>query len=349
MFAIIKNNLILILLSLLLFSCSDKYKFELASPKKINVIQELKVSLRDKNDNPIDSVQFSLDGKKIKSAANFKTSIAVDNYKLGKHHISALVFYADKTKKITNTVYFLADKAPVVYDFKIINEYPHDKQAYTQGLEFHDGFLYESTGQRGNSSLRKVELETGKVIQKIDLEKQYFGEGMTKFGNEIFMLTWQRGIGFVFDFETFEQKGTFKYKNSIQGWGLTNDGEHLIKTDGTEQIWFLNTKTQAEEYHIEAYTNKRKVEHLNELEYIDGKIYANVYQQNSILIVNPKNGKIEGVADLNGLKVEMEKTQKLVPQDEVLNGIAYDSETKRLFVTGKRWEKLFEIELIKKE
>jgi len=345
----LKNNLILILFSLLLFSCTDKYKFELMAPKKLNVTQELVISLRDKNSNPIDSVQFSLNGKKIKSTANFKASIVINDYKLGKHHVSALVFYANKTKKLTSTVYFLADKAPEVYDFKIINTYPHDKTAYTQGLEFHDGFLYESTGQKGNSSLRKVVLETGRVVQQINLEKEYFGEGMTKFGDEIFMLTWQKGLGFVFDFETFEQKRTFKYKNSIQGWGLTNDGKHLIKTDGTEQIWFLNAKNQVEEYHIEAYTNKRKVENLNELEYVNGKIYANVYQKNSILIVNPKSGKIEGVVNLNGLKIEMEKTQKLIQQDEVLNGIAYDNETKRLFVTGKRWSKLFEIELIKKE
>ena len=162
------------------------------------------------------------------------------------------------------------------------------------------------------------------------------------------MLTWQKGIGFVYNFETFEQLSTFKYKNSIQGWGLANDGERLIKTDGTERIWFLNAETQNEEGFIEAYTNKRKVENLNELEYVEGMIYANIYQENTILIINPTSGKIEGVANLNRLKEEMEKTQKLVSQDEVLNGIAYDSNTKKLYVTGKNWGKLFEIELIKK-
>ena len=216
-------------------------------------------------------------------------------------------------------------------------------------MEFHDGFLYESTGQHGTSSLRKVELETGKVVKQIDLDKQFFGEGMTVLNDKIFMLTWQKGIGFIYDFETFEQKGTFKYKNSIQGWGLANDGKRLIKTDGSERIWFLNAETQAEESYIEAYTNKRKVESLNELEYIDGKIYANIYQQNSILIIDATTGKVEGVADLNGLKDEMQKTQKLVIQDEVLNGIAYDNVNNKLYVTGKNWGKLFEIELIKKD
>ncbi len=346
---LIRKSLLFIFVSLLFISCDDNYKFKLTTPKKLKITQELTISFADKNNNPIDSVQISIDGKSIKSDKNFNATIDINSYKLGRHTISALVFYTKKTKKLSNTVIFLADKEPDIYTYKIINTYPHDKNAYTQGLEFHNGFLYESTGKNGKSSLRKVELKTGKVLQQIDLDNQYFGEGMTRFGNKIFILTWQKGIGLIYNFETFEQQGTFKYKNSIQGWGLTNDGEHLIKTDGTERIWFLNSETQTEESFIEAYTNKRKVENLNELEYVDEKIYANIYQQNSIIIINPKNGKVEGVANLNGLKEEMEKTQKLVPQEEVLNGIAYDKENKRLYVTGKNWSKLFEIELIKKE
>ena len=346
---LIKKSLLFLFISLLFISCNEKYSFKLTSPKKLNISQELAISLSEKNNKPIDSVIFTIDNIAIVSDASFTSKININDYKLGRHTITAIAFYANKSKKLTNTVYFLADAAPNVYNYKIINSYPHDKNAYTQGLEIHNGFLYESTGKKGKSSLRKVELETGKVLQQINLDNQYFGEGMTRLGDEIYMLTWQKGFGFIYDFETFEQQGTFKYKNSIQGWGLTNDGERLIKTDGTERIWFLNAKTQVEESFIEAYTNKRKVENLNELEYIDGKIYANIYQQNSILIVDAKTGKVEGVADLNGLKVEMEKTQKLVPQDEVLNGIAYDKENKKLYVTGKNWGKLFEIELIKKE
>ncbi len=343
----IKNSLKIIIISLLFISCDADYNFKLATPKKLNVNKELKISFTDKNNNPIDSVQISIDNKRIKTDADFNATIDISDYKLGRHTVTAIAFYTSKTKKLTNTVYFLADSGPSVYTYKIINSYPHDKTAYTQGLEIHNGFLYESTGQNGKSSLRKVELETGKVLQQINLDKKYFGEGMTKFGDEIIMLTYKKGVGFIYDFNTFEQKETFNYKNSLEGWGLTNNGEKLIKTDGTERIWFLNPETQAEETFIEAYTNKRKVEKLNELEYIDGKIYANIYQQNSILIVDAKTGKVDGVADLNGLKNEMEKTQKLVPQDEVLNGIAYDHESKKLYVTGKNWGKLFEIELIK--
>lgn len=345
----LKISLRILLLSILLTSCKNTYKFELITPGKVAANQALEISLVEKNGNPIDSVQFSLNGKVISRGSNLNATINLSDYRLGKHAVSALVFYDKKTKKVNNTIYSLATKAPDVYDYKIVNSFPHDQNAYTQGLEYHDGFLYESTGRNGTSSLRKVELETGKVLQQINLSNEYFGEGITKFGDKIFMLTWRKGVGFIYDADSFEQLGSFDYKKSLQGWGLTNDGERLIKTDGTERIWFLNSKTQVEEDYIEAYTNKRKVEQLNELEYIDGKIYANIYQQNSILIVDASNGQILGVADLNGLKNEMAKTQKLVPQDEVLNGIAYDKENDRLFVTGKNWGKLFEIELIKRQ
>lgn len=341
----LKNYIVILLISTIIFSCKNDYNFKLETPKKLNVNEILNISLIEKNNNPIDSVQLTIDNEKIILSDNFNAKLDIKDYKLGRHTITALVFYTKKTKKITKTVYFLADAAPAIYDYKIVNTYPHDKNAYTQGLEIHDGFLYESTGQNGRSSLRKTELKTGKVLQKIDLDNQYFGEGMTKFGDSIFMLTWRKGLGFIYDFNTFEEKGTFKYKNSLEGWGLTNNGEKLIKTDGTERIWFLNPKTQAEESYIEAYTNKRKVEKLNELEYINGKIYANVYQQNSILIVDAKTGKIDGVANLNGLKDKVEQHAQL----DVLNGIAYDKSTNKLYVTGKNWNKLFEIELIKRD
>jgi glutamine cyclotransferase len=242
----------------------------------------------------------------------------------------------------------MADAAPEIFTYKIINTYPHDKNAYTQGLEYYNGFLYEGTGRKGTSSIRKVDLTTGKVLQKEDLDATYFGEGITLFNNKIYQLTWQDGVGFIYDLETFKKEKEFKYTKSREGWGLTHNGEKIIKSDGTERIWFLNPETLLEESYIEAYTNQQKVEKLNELEYVNGKIYANIWQKNSILIVDPTSGKVLGVADLNGLKDEVLKTQQLEDQDEVLNGIAYDKENDRLFVTGKNWGKLFEIELLKK-
>ncbi|MGV8947530.1 MAG: glutaminyl-peptide cyclotransferase [Lutibacter sp.] len=334
-------------LFILLFSCKSEHKFVLNIPKKIQTNQELSISVSEKNNKAIDSVQFTLDDQKIESKNN-SAILKINDSKLGKHVITAIVFYENKTKKISETVYFLADTPPDIYTYKIINTFPHDKGAYTQGLEFFNGFLYEGTGQKGSSSIRKVELKTGKILQQQDLDAQYFGEGITIFNNRLYQLTWQGGIGFVYNLETFKQEKTFNYTKSREGWGLTHNGEKLIKTDGTEYIWFLDPETLIEESYIEVYTNERKVEKLNELEFVNGLIYANIWQQNSILMVNPNTGKVEGVANLNGLKTTIEKEQKLENDDEVLNGIAYDKENNRLFVTGKHWSKLYEIELIKK-
>lgn len=342
------NRSILGFLTLLfLVSCKSEYKFILNTPQKIQSNQELTISVSEKGDKPIDSVHFSIGSKKIESKGA-SSSIKINDFKLGKHTVTAIVFFEGKTKKITKPVYFMSDSSPEIYTYKIINTYPHDKNAFTQGLEYYNGFLYEGTGRKGQSYIRKVELETGKALQQKDLDAKYFGEGITIFNNKIHQLTWQGGIGIVYDLETFEKEKEFKYTKSLQGWGLANDGKHLLKTDGTERIWFLNSETFVEESYIEAYTNKRKVENLNELEYINGLIYANIWQQNSILIINPKTGKVEGVADLDGLKKEILKDQNLVDSDEVLNGIAYDKENNRIFVTGKHWAKLYEIELIKK-
>jgi len=335
-----KKTLIVVLITTFLVSCGNAYKLKLTSPKTIKVNQKLIVSVSDQNNNPIDSVRYYLDGKRLSSGAN----IDISDEKLGKHAISATVFYGDKQKKLTNTIHFYGINPPEIYNYEVINEFPHDKNAFTQGLEYHNGFLYESTGQRGESSLRKVELKTGKVLQKIEIDKQYFGEGMTIFNNKIYMLTWQGKKGFVFNLETFEKEKEFKYNESKEGWGLSHNENKLLKTDGSERVWFLNPETFTEDSFIEAYTDKRKVGSLNEIEYINGKIYANKWQQNSILIINPKTGAIEGIANLKGLQTKAGQKG----DDNVLNGIAYDAKNDRLFVTGKDWDKVFEIKLFKK-
>ena len=332
----------------LLSSCSDVYKFTLEHKKQVTLNANIEITLKEKEDKPVTKVQFFVNGKEVSSEGN-STSISTTDLGVGKHQISALVFYPEKTKKENSFVEVVADKAPVVYGYNIINEYPHDKKAYTQGLEYYNGFLYETTGRRGQSTLRKVEIKTGKVLQKIDLDKKYFGEGMTIFNNKIFWLTWQAKKGFIYNLDTFEQEKEFTYNKSKEGWGFTHNGTELIKSDGTHKIWFLDPETLKEQKSIQVYTNKYAVDNLNELELINGKIYANKYQQNAIVIIDPTTGIVEGIANLKSLKKEMEKTQKLVPQDEVLNGIAFDAENNRLFVTGKNWGKLFEIELVKKQ
>ncbi len=332
----------------LLSSCADEYKFSLEHKKKVTLNESFNVTLKEKEGKPVKSSQFFVNGKEI-TAINGSFTLNTSDYGVGMHVISVLVFFNDESKKENSFFEVLADKKPMVYNYKIINEYPHDKKAYTQGLEYYNGFLYETTGRRGKSSLRKVELKTGKVLQKIDLDKKYFGEGMTIFNNKIYWLTWQAKKGFIYNLETFKQEKEFSYQKSNEGWGLTHNGSELIKSDGTHKIWFLDPETLKEKKSIQVYTIDRAVKDLNELELINGKLYANKYQKNTITIIDPKTGIVEGLVDLRPLEKEMKKTQKLEPQDEVLNGIAYDTENNRLFVTGKNWGKLFEIELIERQ
>ncbi|WP_435262119.1 glutaminyl-peptide cyclotransferase [Tenacibaculum sp. nBUS_03] len=328
-------------------SCSEtSYKFKLNTSKKVNLGDNAAIKFEQIKGNAIDSVHIYINNKRIN---NKETSIVINtnDFGVGKHAVTAVVFYPKKSKKLNNSIEILANKKPELYKYKIINTFPHDKNAYTQGLEFYNGFLYETTGKRGKSSLRKVELQTGKILQKIDLNKKYFGEGMTIFNNKIYWLTWQARKGFIYDLETFKKLGEFNYSNSNEGWGLTHSKEELIKSDGTNKIWFLNPNNQQEKRSIQAYTNKVSLEKLNELELINGKIYANYWQKPLIAIINPKNGVVEGIIDLKGLVKEMEKTQRLVDEDDVLNGIAYNPENNHIYVTGKHWGKLFEIELVK--
>ena len=340
---------ILLLTIIIVTSCEPQYKLTIKAPKKAVLEDKIKISLSEENNYPIEEVTFFVNGKEI-SSTNASFTLDTKNYGTGKLVISAMVAYGDqKSKRVNNYVEIFSNVPFTSYDFKILNTYPHDGNAFTQGLEYYNGFLYETTGQNGKSSLRKVELKTGKVVQKINLDKRYFGEGMTIVDGKIFFLTWKANKGFVYNLETFELESEFPYNKSKQGWGLTHSNTELIKSDGTSKIWFLDSSTQQEKRYIEAYTNKQSIPKLNELEFVDGKIYANYWQKPLIAIINPKNGIVEGIVNLTDLVKEMEKTQKLVKDNDVLNGIAFDKERNRLFVTGKNWKKLFEIELIKKQ
>jgi len=222
--------------------------------------------------------------------------------------------------------------------YKIVQTYPHDPQAYTQGLFYADGFLYEGTGQDGASSLRKVELSTGKVVQRINLPAGYFGEGIVLWKDRIIQLTWQSRIGFVYDRATFKQLRSFTY--SREGWGITHDGKRLIMSDGSSSLFFWDPETLKETGKLDVTDKGSPVTALNELEYIRGEIYANVWQTDRIARISPTTGRVLGWIDLAGLLTPGEKSRA-----DVLNGIAYDAKSNRLFVTGKWWPKLFEIRL----
>jgi len=230
-----------------------------------------------------------------------------------------------------------------VYTYKVVNTYPHDSKAYTQGLVFQDGILYEGTGLRGRSSLRKVELETGVILNILRLPDHIFGEGVAVHKNKIVQLTWDSKIGFVYDKNSFALLQKFSY--ATQGWGITSDGERLIMSDGSSFLRFLDPETYKIIGQIQVRCEKGPVEKLNELEYIKGKIYANVWETDRIVMIDPDTGKVTGWIDLNGLLVQEGPTKPV----DVLNGIAHDSEKDRLFVTGKLWPKLFEIKLEVKE
>jgi glutamine cyclotransferase len=335
---------ILFSLGLVLSACNEDVEFKFKVPQKIKIDEILNLNITETNGKAIDSVQFFLDGNKISSENN--TDLSLTDKVLGYHLLSAHVFSEGKLKALNNKIYFLATKPPVLYSFEIVNTYPHDPNAFTQGFEYHNGFIYESTGQHGESSIRKTEIKTGEILQIQDLDKAFFGEGITLFNNKIHQLTWQAKKGFVYDLDSFENIGEFDYGKSKEGWGLTHNNSELIKSDGTERLWFLDPETHKEKYYIEAYTNKRKAEQLNEIEYINGKIYANIWQKNTIVIIDSKNGTIEGVVNLNKLTEQI--SQATPNHDYVLNGIAYDQENDRLFVTGKNWNKTFEIKLFPK-
>jgi glutaminyl-peptide cyclotransferase len=226
-----------------------------------------------------------------------------------------------------------------VYGYKIVNSYPHDPEAFTQGLVYDDGFIYEGTGLNGRSSLRKVELETGRVLQIHNLPNQYFGEGLTIHGDKITQLTWRSNVGFVYEKGDFALIKKFNYPT--EGWGITHDEKNLIMSDGSDTLYFLDPITHKEINRIKVTYEGRPVTRLNELEYVNGEIFANIWLTDIIAMISPKTGKVIGWIDLRGLSDDFGSRRS----DQILNGIAYDDKRDRLFVTGKLWPKIYEIKV----
>jgi glutamine cyclotransferase len=231
--------------------------------------------------------------------------------------------------------------APIA-GYRVVRVFPHDPQAFTQGLAYFDGVLYEGTGLIGRSSIRKVRLENGEVLQIQKIDPQYFGEGIAVVGDRLFALTWQSGVGFIYDRATFRRTGTFTYRG--EGWGLTHDGGRLIMSDGTPHLRFLDPATQKEVRRLQVRDGERPVPNLNELEYVKGEVFASVWQTDRIARISPTTGRVTGWIDLQGLLNPRDAAQGV----DVLNGIAYDAAADRLFVTGKLWPKLFEIKIVPK-
>ena len=333
----------IIIVAALISGCGNSSKpikhFLIQTNANKNVISNtdtLKLSLSNPSNKKIDSVSYVMNNSPVADI------FSLQNSSLGEKMIKAEVFYDGKKEVALQKVIVVNGSTPKLYTYELLNIYPHDITSYTQGLEFYKGVLYESTGQYGESKLRALDYKNDAILNNVNLSRSYFGEGLTVLNDKIYQLTWKEGRGLIYDVNTFETLGSFNYGQSKEGWGLCNDGRQLYKTDGSENIWILNAETLEEERFVQAYTNKGRLTNLNELEWVEGKIYANRYQKNGVAIINPINGAIEAVLDFKDLKNKVTNHPGL----DVLNGMAYNPDTKTLFVTGKRWDKLFEVRII---
>lgn len=331
-------------------SQNGKLAFVNPSPgQSLTLGQKLTVKMQFP-DTTIDSVIYSVDGDVIARKQDTSAiTLDTESLGLGSRNLVAKAYKAGKEESAFSNINVVPE-SPQQYGFEKVNTYPHDTLAFTQGLEFDQGFLYESTGSGSGltTSLRKVDLVSGKVLKKIELTgadahgEPYFGEGLTLVDDKVIMLTWLNKVGYIYNKASFERLGSFNYQASQQGWGLCYDGTRLIKTDASNKLIFLDAQTYAEQGSITVYDENGPLGDnlLNELEYIDGKVYANLYGTNTIAIINPANGVVEGKINFVGLY------PKNAGPDHEMNGIAYDKVGKRLFVTGKQWDSLFEVKII---
>jgi glutamine cyclotransferase len=300
----------------------------------------LEVTDRDKLP---DSVIISFDGKamaSIKAAPWEYTIPSANTMTTGRKSLKVTAYKGTRTQNpMTRFVIIYSDITPKRYGYKVVHSYPHDKEAFTQGLVYDRGVLYEGTGQKTGSSLREVELQTGRVIRQYNLDGSLFGEGIALYRDRIYQVTWENKVGFIYDKATFNVINRIYY--STQGWGLTTVNDRIVMSDGSNVLAFYEPEMFTIVSRIEVYDNEKKIDSLNEQEYINGEIWANIWMSDLIARIDPASGKVLAYIDLKGLLPETEKT----PETDVLNGIAYDPEGKRIFVTGKKWPKLFEIRL----
>jgi len=312
--------------------------------------KDIPVRLEYPDSVTVDSVQFYLGGALIhslKAGSGFpekgpvEARIPTGYEKTGKSGLRLRIYFAGgRTENQSRQITFLSDRKPAVYSYSVVNEYAHDSKAYTQGLQYVDGWLYEGTGNYGTSSIRRVNLESGEIAQIRDLDPSLFGEGITVLGERIYQLTYKSQVGFIYDRSSFEEIQKVYYQNR-EGWGLTHNGRELIMSDGTHVIYFLDPELFTVIRQIEVYSDEGPAESLNELEYINGKIWANRYYTDEIVIIDPETGKVEGRINLKGILKAADRKSTT----NVLNGIAWDEAGDRVFVTGKFWPRLFEIRL----
>jgi glutaminyl-peptide cyclotransferase len=296
----------------------------------------------DKNKLP-DSALIFFNGKTVTTLKSGPWEFDIPptfTYTTGRKSLKVTAYKGGKSQNtITRFLIIYSDVVPIKNNYKIIRTYPHDREAFTQGLVYDKGIIFEGTGQNSGSSLREVELETGRVIRQHNLDDSLFGEGITLYRDKIYQVTWENKVGFVYEKSTFNLINKIYY--STQGWGLTTIDDKIVMSDGTNILYFYEPEMFTVVSRIEVYDNEKKVDQLNELEYINGEIWANIWTTDLVARIDPVSGKVLGYIDLKGILPASERNS----DTDVLNGIAYDQATKRIFVTGKKWPKLFEIKV----
>ena len=335
---------IFIVFLIFIYSCNNSYveNYELiinSNDKILNKKSTIEISVNGLNTDEIIAIKYYLNGIQIQSTAK------LTNTKLGLNKLDLIISTKNKIYNLNKEFDVFSDFEPEIYTYTIINEFNHDISSYTQGLEFYNEYLYESTGLNGFSSLRKIDLFNNKVLETRFLDKQYFGEGLTIINDKILQLTWKSKLGLIYDLKSFNMIGTFEYGKSFEGWGLANDGKTIYKSDGTDKIWLLDGEKFNELGYIEVITNNKKIKNINELEVVGDVIYANTYQFNNDvgLIIDKNTGAVNGIINFKGLRDKVKKH----PDLDVLNGIAFNKKRNSFFVTGKKWNKIFEIKISK--
>jgi glutamine cyclotransferase len=343
------NLFISTFLALNLISCGDSqaekeryFSFDENQLKSMyQATDKVDFTLLNNGNKTIDSVVYFSNGERLASVkGNDKFSLDLNGKKLGYHQIKALVYFENDTVSTKTRIEVASGVVPKLLKYTVVKSYPHDVNAFIEGYEFYNDTLIESTGLKGKSYFAKVDYKTGQSFKKVNLDAQYFGEGITIINDKVYQLTWENQEGFVYDAKTMKKIKSFKYDKPVEGWGMTNDGTMIYHSDGTEKIWTLDPETFKLTDYINVYTNESKIKSVNELEWINGKIYGNIWQKDAIAVINPTTGAVEAVLDLSALRAQV--TNK---EAEVLNGIAYRKSTNTIFVTGKNWNKTFEIKV----
>jgi len=314
--------------------------------KKIVYGDDINIGISVKvKDGELKETSIFVDSVLVTTDKNINFNYVLKGYKnIGKHTIKAEAVKSDGEKGVYyKTFEVLSDIVPEIYGYELVNSYPHNDASFTEGLEFHNGFLYESTGENGKSFLYKNNLKTGQPLKSVKLADKYFGEGITIFNNKIYQLTYKTKVGFIYNLENLALVDSFHYQ-SAEGWGMTHDEKHLIMDDGTNVLTYLDPETLKPVKKLQIYDNKDAVVYINELEYSEGFIYANVWGTNLIVKIDPQTGKVVAKIDLDDLVSGIKSAKQI----DVLNGIAIDPATKKFYITGKFYPKVFEIKLVKK-